>query len=82
MKTLQKFSAEYLKECKKLKNEEVVQFLEDFRVLHGGGDKGKSRLISLRAPENILACCKKKARLNKVPYQTQLKQLMLDWLEG
>jgi len=34
MKTLQKFTPEYLENCRKMTPEEIVKFLDQFRLLH------------------------------------------------
>jgi predicted DNA binding CopG/RHH family protein len=61
--------------------EQILTFLEDFRRLHGAAARlGKSRLISMKVPEPLLSAFKTKARLSGVPYQTQIKRLMSDWL--
>ena len=77
---LQRFSDAYLERCRELSPEGIVRFLEDFRRLHGGAT-ARSRLISLKVPEPLLAAFKAKARLHGVPYQTQIKTLMQAWLE-
>jgi len=81
MRPVQYFSQEYLEKCRSLSVEQILQFLEDFRALHAGvSAPGKSRLISLKVPELLLAAFKAKANLSGVPYQTQIKRLMSDWL--
>ena len=77
---LQRFSGAYLDRCRELSPEDVVRFLEDFRKLHGAAT-ARSRLISLKVPEPLLAAFKAKTRLHGVPYQTQIKTLMQAWLE-
>ncbi len=47
MKTVQIFSDEYLENCRKLSADDIVQFLDDFRRLHGG-EKRPSKHISMR----------------------------------
>jgi predicted DNA binding CopG/RHH family protein len=85
MKALQKFSKAYLEECKKFSPEEIVEFLENFRKLHGPKDlvstKEKSKLISLKVAEDLLAAFKAKSKLENIPYQTQIKRLMKEWLK-
>jgi predicted DNA binding CopG/RHH family protein len=82
MKTLQIFSLEYLAACKKMKPDQIAQFLEDFRQLQGRSTPGKSRLISLKVPMALLDSFKAKAQLRGVRYQTQIKTLMENWLKG
>lgn len=79
MKAVQKFTDEYLERCSELSPDEIVKFLEDFRYMYGKKPT-KSRLISMKVPENLLAAFKIKASLNDVPYQTQIKRLMVTWL--
>ena len=77
---LQRFSDAYLERCRELSPEDIVRFLDDFRRLHGAANT-RSRLISLKVPEPLLAAFKAKARLHGVPYQTQIKTIMQAWLE-
>ncbi len=81
MKPVQKFSDEYLDRCAEMSHEEIVRFLDDFRRIHGT-KRSRSRLISIKVPEDLLASFKAKARLYDVPYQTQIKKLMNLWLQG
>ena len=81
MKPVQKFSDEYLDRCAEMSHEEIVRFLDDFRRVHGT-KHSRSRLISIKVPEDLLASFKAKARLYDVPYQTQIKKLMHLWLQG
>ncbi len=61
--------------------DEIVRFLDEFRRLHGR-PKGPSKLISMKVPEGLLSAFRSQARLIGVPYQTQIKKLMSDWLQG
>jgi predicted DNA binding CopG/RHH family protein len=79
MRPVQYFSDEYLEQCRSMTPEQIVQFLEDFRILHQP-QPGPSRLISIKVPEALLAAFKVKARLSGSPYQTQIKRLMTQWL--
>ncbi len=79
MRAVQKFSDEYLARCSEMSADEIVRFLEDFRRIHGNMP-AKSRLISIKIPENLLAAFKAKAKLSNVRYQTQIKNLMKAWL--
>lgn len=80
MRPVQYFTPEYLEHCRKMKPEQIVQFLEDFRQLHGPKPQAKSRLIRIKIPEPLLAAFRTKAELSGVPYQTQIKNLMRGWL--
>ncbi len=77
---VQFFTDEYLRQCRTMTPEQILQFLEDFRALHQPA--GRSKLISLKVPETLLAAFKTKARLGGAPYQTQIKRLMVQWLAG
>jgi len=79
MRPVQRFSDEYLDRCREMSPNDIVQFLEDFRRIHGK-HKGKSRLISIKIPEHLLTAFKAKAALENVRYQTQIKRLMKNWL--
>lgn len=83
MKAVQKFTVEYLEQCKKMKPEQIVKFLDDFRKIHGQSVaqqiKVKTRLISIKVEEDLLATFKAQCQLLGVPYQTQIKKLMRKW---
>ncbi len=80
MKTVQYFSDEYLQRCRKMTPDQIIQFLDDFRQLHGAPVRSKSKLISIKVPENLLNTFKMRATLAGVPYQTQIKMLMKEWV--
>ncbi len=79
MKATQYFSDEYLQHCRDLTPDQITQFLEDFRLLHGARP-GPSKLISMKVPEDLLNAFKAKSRMTHTPYQTQIKLLMKDWV--
>ena len=60
--------------------------MEDFQSLQKGRSssavRSKSKLISMKVPEDLLETFKKRAEQQGVPYQTLIKQLMLKWLAG
>ena len=78
MKALQYFSDEYLARCREMRPEEILDFLESFRTLRD--QPSKSRLISMKVPENLLDAFKLRCGLDNVPYQRQIKSLMKQWL--
>jgi len=78
---VQFFSDDYLERCRAMKPAEVLDFLESFRLLHGGAPSG-SRLISLKIPVHLLGAFRGQCRLEGVRYQTQIKRLMSDWLQS
>lgn len=83
MKTVQYFTKEYLEHCSKLSTGEILEFLEDFRLLHAPENRPeRSKLISIRVPERLLAAFRKKATFRGTAYQTQIKRLMEEWLKG
>lgn len=86
MKTVQYFTGEYLEQCRQMTPDQIIRFVEDFRRLHGvraaNAARRKSRLISLKVPEDLLEAFKTKAQLSGRPYQTQIKVLMKDWVTG
>ncbi len=80
MKTVQRFSDEYLERCREMSDDDIVRFLDNFRRVHGN-KRSESRLISMKVPVDLLAAFKAHARLCNVPYQTQIKKLMVAWLK-
>jgi predicted DNA binding CopG/RHH family protein len=80
MKPVQYFSKEYLERCVSMKPEQILQFLEDFRNLHFDAKSQRAKLISIKVPENLLQAFKAKAKLHGIPYQTQIKRLMQEWM--
>jgi predicted DNA binding CopG/RHH family protein len=77
---VQYFSDDYLEQSAKMSPEQIVEFLEQFRLLHGEGKKSRSRLISLKVDETLLAAFRTRCGLQGTPYQTQIKRLMQEWL--
>ena len=82
MRAIQKFSKEYLDECKKLTPLQIVCFIEDFRKIHGSPSQRKSKLISLKVAEDLLQTFRTRCELEGLSYQTQIKNLMLLWLKA
>lgn len=82
MRPVQHFSKEYLEQCRSMTPEQIVRFLDGFRSLHARGPGPKSRLISMKVPEDLLETFKTKARLSGVPYQTLIKRLMREWVRS
>ena len=81
-KAVQYFSPEYLEQCREMSPLEIAEFLENYRELHAlnAENSSKSRLISIKIPENLLSAFRTEAKLHGVPYQTQIKKLMREWL--
>ena len=63
-----------------MKPEQVLRFLEDFRELQKARKPARSKLISLKVPEDLLESFKAKANQTGCLYQTQIKKLMREWL--
>ncbi len=80
MKALQHFSDEYLRQCRDMTPDQIIRFLDDFRQLHGANMRSRSKLISIKIPENLLSAFKARAALTNTPYQTQIKVLMKAWV--
>lgn len=80
MKSVQYFPKEYLERCASMKPEQILQFLEDFRKLHSYDKSQRTKLISIKVPENLLNAFRAKARVSGIPYQTQIKRLMEEWM--
>jgi len=59
----------------------IVRFLEDFRKISHPKSQSKSKLISIKIPEPLLAAFKYKASLEKIAYQTKIKELMVEYLK-
>ncbi len=82
MRPVQYFSDEQLAHGKAMKPEQVLQFLEDFRELHGARAPAarRSTAISLRVPDALLRLFRARCAAAGVPYQTQIKRLMEEWV--
>jgi predicted DNA binding CopG/RHH family protein len=78
MKPVQYFTDEYLAQCRTATPKQVLTFLESYRLMQAPNDK--SKLISIKVPESLLTAFRAQCDLNGLKYQTQIKQLMLDWL--
>ena len=81
-KTIQMFDVEKLAVSRKLSPDQVVRWLDDYRLMMLGPKKIKSKLISIKVPEDLLELFRSKAAANDVPYQTKIKILMTEWLKS
>lgn len=79
MRPVQLFTDEYLAQCRRMTPDQVIRFLEDFRRLQAS-QPSRSKLISLKVPEDLLEAFRTRAQLEGVPYQTQIKRLMRGWV--
>ena len=80
MKPVQYFSNEYLEQCRKMTSDQIISFLDEFRLLHSGVEERPSRLISIKVPDTLLRVFKAKAQMEEIRYQTQIKKLMREWV--
>ena len=78
-KTIQYFTQDYLKRCAGMTPDQIIEFLENYRMLISNIPE-KCQLISLKIEPSLLKIFKHKARLQGIPYQTQIKKLMKHWL--
>jgi len=79
-KTIQYFTKGYLKRCKGMTSDQIIEFLENYRMLFTTTPE-KSQLISLKIEPSLLKAFKRRAELEGTPYQTQIKRLMKEWLK-
>ncbi len=80
MKTIQYFTQEYLKRGEGMTSDQIIEFLENYRMLFSTIPE-KSQLISLKIEPTLLKAFKRRAELEGTPYQTLIKQLMKSWLQ-
>ncbi len=80
MRPVQYFSDAYLEQCRHVTPEQALTFLEEFRLLQQPGKAAPSKLISLKVPEPLLAAFRQRCDNEGIKYQTQIKQLMQEWL--
>ena len=78
-KTIQYFTKEYLKRCEGMTPDQIIEFLENYRMLISNKFE-KSQLISLKIQPSLLKAFKLKAELEGSAYQTQIKKLMKEWI--
>ncbi len=79
-KGIQFFTHEYLESCRGMTPDQIIEFLENYRMLFAKREE-KSLLISLKIKPSLLEAFKRKAALKGIPYQTQIKKLMSGWLD-
>jgi len=78
-KTIQYFTKENLIQSSKFTPDEIIEFLENYKILVTQTPE-KCQLISLKIEPSLLNSFKKKANLMGFPYQTKIKQLMKAWV--
>ena len=82
MKPVQYFNDEYLEQCRAMTPDEIIQYLDDFRQLHGARVSSRSKLISMKVPESLLNVFRAQAVREGVPYQIKIKALIKEWVLG
>ncbi|MFN8846442.1 MAG: hypothetical protein ACK5V3_05410 [Bdellovibrionales bacterium] len=68
---------------KSLSHRLIIERFDNLRFYHRLEAKkefSKSKLISMKVPQNLLDAFKQKSEYVGIPYQTQIKKLMKDWL--
>lgn len=78
-KTVQYFTKEYLERCAGMTPDQIIEFMENYRILVTKVPE-KCQLISLKIEPSLLNAFKQKARLEGTHYQTKMKQLMREFL--
>lgn len=79
-KAVQYFTKEYLERCANLTPDQIIEFLENYRMLVAKVPE-KCQPISLKIEPSLLNAFKQKANLEGIHYQTKIKQLMRDWVD-
>ncbi len=81
--TIQYFSDEALRRGKRLSTEEIIVFVENFRILLAETkEPDKSILISLKVPSRLLSTFRLVANAEGKKYQTKLKELMKEYIRN
>jgi hypothetical protein len=80
MKPVQYFNDEYLGQCRGATPEQILEYIESFRLMQV--QPAKSKLISIKIPNTLLDSFRRKCEFAGVRYQTQIKQLMTSWLQS
>jgi len=78
-KPIQYFTKEYLARCAGTSPDEIIEFLENYRMLVSEIPE-KCHLISLKIEPSLLNAFKRKASLEGIAYQSMIKKLMRNWL--
>jgi predicted DNA binding CopG/RHH family protein len=60
---------------------DVMNFIENYKRMLDPRAKKRSKLISIKIPEPLLEAFRYKAEREKTPYQTKIKQLMMEYLK-
>ena len=82
MKPVQYFNDDYLNKTSTATPEQIVVFLEEFRLMQAPSKTpSRSKLISLKVAEDLLSVFRAKCEIEGVKYQTQIKKLMSQWIK-
>jgi predicted DNA binding CopG/RHH family protein len=76
MRPIQYFSEEYLNVCQNFSTGDILNFIENFKILTLGSKKAETKLISIKIETDLLELFKRKANLENKRYQTKIKELM------
>jgi len=78
-KTVQYFNKEAIDRTRGMTPKQIIQFLENYRILFQKKPE-KCLQICLKIEPSLLREFKRKAKLEGIPYQTKIKELMKSWL--
>jgi len=83
MKTIQYFSEDYIKKTRHATPEQILNFLEQFRLMQSPSKNinSCSKMISLKITEDLLKTFRAKCEIEGIKYQTQIKNLMSQWVD-
>ena len=73
-------SEKYLERCRKATTEQILEDLESYRLLDSSQASSKS--INIKVPQPLLDSFRRRCEFEGVRYQSQIKVLMKDWLQG
>jgi predicted DNA binding CopG/RHH family protein len=78
-KPIKSFTKEYLARCAKMTPEEILEFLENYRMVVANLPEN-CKPVGLKIEHSLINAFKQKAKLEGIHYQTKIKQLMREWL--
>ena len=82
MKSVQYFTDEYLEQTRQATPLQILEYLEQYRLMQGTKMPAKkSKLISMKIPEDLLQAFRAKCEIKNIKYQTHIKTLMQSWLD-
>jgi len=85
MRPVQYFNDDYLAQSSKATPEQVLAYLEQFRLLQSNAIKAvpmKSKLISMKVQEDLLKTFRAKCEIEGLKYQSKIKVLMQQWVQS